>query len=50
MLVQGSDHLTAYNLYAEAYREHGRIGEVYGLPRHVFDEELDRVGASGAAC
>jgi ATP-dependent helicase HrpA len=37
--VQGSDHLTAYNLYAEAYRRAGRIGEVYGLPRHVFDEE-----------
>ena len=40
LIVQGSDNLTAYNLYAEAYREAGRIGEVYGLPRHLFDEEL----------
>ena len=34
--VPGSDHLTAYNLYAEAYREAGSVGEVYGLPRHIF--------------
>ncbi|HEY0093206.1 MAG TPA: DEAD/DEAH box helicase, partial [Archangium sp.] len=33
VLVPGSDHLTAYNLYADAYREAGSIGEVYGLPR-----------------
>lgn len=39
VLVPGSDHLTAYNLYAEAYREAGSVGEVYGLPRHVFDAE-----------
>jgi ATP-dependent helicase HrpA len=39
VLVQGSDHLTAYNLYAEAYQRAGSMGEVYGLPRHVFDEE-----------
>jgi hypothetical protein len=38
VLVPGSDHLTAYNLYAEAYRRAGSMGEVYGLPRHVFDE------------
>ena len=37
--VQGSDHLTAYNLYAEAVNQHGSLGEVYGLPRHVFEEE-----------
>jgi hypothetical protein len=37
--VPGSDHLTAYNLYAEAYREAGYIGEVYGLPRHLFHAE-----------
>ncbi|MCY1015017.1 DEAD/DEAH box helicase [Pyxidicoccus sp. MSG2] len=37
VLVPGSDHLTVYNLYAEAYREAGSVGEVYGLPRHVFD-------------
>ena len=39
-LVQGSDHLTAYNLYAEAVNQHGALGEMYGLPRHVFDEGL----------
>lgn len=39
VLVPGSDHLTAYNLYAEAYREAGSIGEVYGLPRHLFHAE-----------
>jgi ATP-dependent RNA helicase HrpA len=36
--VNGSDHLTAYNLFAEAVNRHGALGEVYGLPRHVFDE------------
>ncbi len=39
LIVQGSDNLTAYNLYADAYRVAGRVGEVYGLPRHLFDEE-----------
>ncbi|MFP2904768.1 DEAD/DEAH box helicase [Pyxidicoccus sp. 3LFB2] len=39
VLVPGSDHLTAYNLYAEAYREAGSVGEVYGLSRHVFHAE-----------
>ena len=39
LIVPGSDHLTAYNLYAEAYQYAGRMGTVYGLPRHVFDEE-----------
>ena len=39
VIVSGSDHLTAYNLYAEAYKLHGYIGEVYGLPRHLFDAE-----------
>ncbi|MGH7584158.1 MAG: DEAD/DEAH box helicase, partial [Gemmatimonadales bacterium] len=38
VLVAGSDHLTAYNLLAEAIRECGAIGEVHGLRRHVFDE------------
>jgi ATP-dependent helicase HrpA len=37
--VPGSDHLTAYNLYAEAYQTAGRMGSVYGLPRHIFDEQ-----------
>jgi hypothetical protein len=39
LILPGSDHLTAYNLYAEAYRLSGFIGEVYGLPRHLFHEE-----------
>ncbi|HEY4733336.1 MAG TPA: DEAD/DEAH box helicase, partial [Gemmatimonadaceae bacterium] len=33
VLVPGSDHLTSYNLYAEAFSRCGYIGEVYGLPR-----------------
>ena len=37
-VVTGSDHLTAYNLYAEAVNQYGRLGEVYGLPRHLFNE------------
>jgi ATP-dependent helicase HrpA len=37
--VPGSDHLTAYNLYAEAFQTAGRMGSVYGLPRHLFDEQ-----------
>lgn len=50
LIVPGSDHLTAYNLYAEAYASAGRMGTVYGLPRHLFDEErierwADRRGA-----
>ena len=39
LIVPGSDHLTAYNLYAEAYETAGSMGEVYGLPRHLFDEQ-----------
>jgi hypothetical protein len=39
LVVPGSDHLTAYNVYAEAYRECGYVGEVYGLPRQLFHEE-----------
>lgn len=38
LIVQGSDHLTAYNVYAEALAKNGFVGEVYGLPRHLFDE------------
>ncbi len=41
LLVYGSDHLTAYNVYAEAVNSHGYVGEVYGLPRHLFVEEID---------
>lgn len=42
LVVPGSDHLTAYNLYMEAYTRCGYIGEVYGLPRHLFDESVER--------
>ncbi|MGH7526122.1 MAG: helicase-related protein, partial [Gemmatimonadales bacterium] len=41
VIVNGSDHLTAYNLYAEAVNQHGYLGEVYGLPRHLFEEGLE---------
>src|SRR2546422_5200886 len=41
-IVSGSDHLTAYNVYAEAVNNHGYLGEVYGLPRHLFHETIDR--------
>ncbi|HJU65435.1 MAG TPA: DEAD/DEAH box helicase [Gemmatimonadaceae bacterium] len=41
LIVPGSDHLTAYNLYAEAYARSGYVGEVYGLPRHLFDEGIE---------
>ena len=39
LAVRGSDHLTAYNLYAEGFRVAGYVGEVYGLPRHMFDAD-----------
>jgi hypothetical protein len=39
LVVKGSDHLTAYNVYADAFSRAGSMGEVYGLPRHVFDEQ-----------
>jgi hypothetical protein len=39
LVAGGSDHLTAYNVYADAVNHAGRLGEVYGLPRHVFDED-----------
>jgi ATP-dependent helicase HrpA len=41
IVVYGSDHLTAYNLYAEAVGRYGRLGEVYGLPRHLFEDGID---------
>src|SRR5215208_775306 len=40
VVVNGSDHLTAYNLYAEAVNQRGFVGEVYGLPRHLFEDGL----------
>ena len=39
LIVPGSDHITAYNVYAEAVNKHGYLGDVYGLPRHLFREE-----------
>jgi len=41
LIVSGSDHLTAYNVYAEAVNKHGYAGEVYGLPRHLFRDSVD---------
>jgi ATP-dependent helicase HrpA len=50
LVVPGSDHLTAYNLYSEAFAFAGSMGEVYGLPRHVFDEaKLDEWAARRGA-
>ncbi|MFN9575085.1 MAG: DEAD/DEAH box helicase [Gemmatimonadota bacterium] len=40
LVVPGSDHLTAYNVYAAAFRRCGHIGEVYGLPRQLFREGI----------
>jgi ATP-dependent helicase HrpA len=42
LVAPGSDHLTAYNVYAEAVNKHGYLGEVYGLSRHLFREAIDR--------
>lgn len=39
LIVPGSDHITAYNVYAEAVNKYGYLGEVYGLARHLFQEE-----------
>ena len=41
LMVPGSDHLTAYNLYAEAFTKCGYLGNVYGLPRQLFDESVE---------
>src|SRR5260370_35455365 len=41
LIVSGSDHLTAYNVYAEAVNKHGYPGEGYGLPRHLFRDGID---------
>jgi len=40
LIANGSDHLTASNVYAEAVNQHGYLGEVYGLPRHLFEDGL----------
>jgi len=42
VILPGSDHLTAYNLYAEAYQRCGYIGEVYGLSRQLFDDRIEQ--------
>jgi len=42
LMVRGSDNLTAYNVYAECFHKCGYVGEVYGLPRHLFDESIEK--------
>lgn len=42
LVVRGSDNLTAYNVYAEAFTKCGYVGEVYGLPRHLFDPAIEQ--------
>lgn len=42
LIVPGSDHLSTYNVYAEAFEKCGYLGEVYGLPRQMFDESIER--------
>jgi hypothetical protein len=39
LIVSGSDHLTSYNLYAEAFERAGYIGVIHDLPRHLFESE-----------
>jgi hypothetical protein len=41
LIVRGSDHLTSYNVYAEAFTRCGYVGEVYGLARHLFDDRVE---------
>ncbi|UCG86226.1 MAG: DEAD/DEAH box helicase [Gemmatimonadota bacterium] len=41
LVVHGSDHLSGYNVFAEAVNECGYVGQVYGLPRHLFVDEID---------
>ena len=45
-MVNGSDHLTAYNLYAEAVNQHGYLGEVYGLPAPPVRGRARRMGGA----
>jgi len=40
LVVTGSDHLTGYSVFAEAVAQCGFVGQVYGLPRHLFVEEV----------
>lgn len=39
LIIPGSDHLTSYNVYAEAFQKCGYVGQVYGLPRHIFEPQ-----------
>ncbi len=49
LIVPGSDHLTSYNLYVDAFRAHGYVGKVFELPRHLFhDEVVEWAEARGA--
>jgi hypothetical protein len=41
LIVPGSDHLTTYNIFAEAVNQHGHSGEVFGLARHLFADTLE---------
>jgi hypothetical protein len=41
LVTSGSDHITGYNVYAEAVNECGVVGRVYGLERHQFAETID---------
>jgi ATP-dependent helicase HrpA len=41
LVVHGSDHLTAYNVFADAVNDHGYVGLVYQLPRHLFADEME---------
>jgi ATP-dependent helicase HrpA len=41
LIVPGSDHLTVYNIFAEAVNQHGHLGEVYELARHLFADSLE---------
>lgn len=39
LIVSGSDHLTVYQVLAEAVDRCGYPGEVHGMPRHLFREQ-----------
>jgi ATP-dependent helicase HrpA len=41
LVAAGSDHLTGYNVFAEAVTEYAAIGSVFGLERHQFFEGID---------
>ena len=46
LVVHGSDHLTAYNVFAEAVNLHGYMGRVHGLPRHLFHPTVEEWAAA----